>query len=111
MCFGLTEVSVHEVIGADDSIGSIDVGSVCQVFAGAVVHSTGPGDGLDQVLVVCIPPAPPTDLRLAAAGDHSPSALVPGGQGRRGMGQSGEQTALCGKTTWSNADPFSIWSQ
>ena len=42
------------------------------------VGGAGLGDGLHQVLVVGVPPAPPAHLRLAAAGDHRPRVLVPG---------------------------------
>ena len=48
------------------------------MFAGAAVHGAGLGDGLDQVFVISVPPAPPADLRLAATGDHSTILLVPG---------------------------------
>lgn len=40
------------------------------------VQGTGFGDGRDQVLIIGIAPAPPADLRLAAAGDCSPVAQV-----------------------------------
>lgn len=47
------------------------------MLAGAAVHGAGFGDGLDQVLVVGVPPAPPADFWLTAAGDHGPGAQVP----------------------------------
>lgn len=54
-----------------------DVVAVGDVFAGAAIDSARLGDGLDQVLIVSIPPAPPADLWLATASDHSPRGLVP----------------------------------
>lgn len=51
------------------------------MFAAAAVHGAGLGDGLHQVLVVGIPPSPPADFWLAAAGDHSTGALVPAWEG------------------------------
>lgn len=44
---------------------------------GSSIHLTGLGDGCYQVLIVCVSPAPPADLRLAATGDHCPVLLVP----------------------------------
>lgn len=38
------------------------------------VQGTGFSNGCDQVLVISIAPAPPADLRLAAAGNGSPVA-------------------------------------
>lgn len=46
-------------------------------LAAGAVDGAGLGDGLDQVLIVCVPPAPPADLRLATAGDHGTAAMVP----------------------------------
>ena len=45
------------------------------------VHLAGLGDGGHQVLVLRVPPAPPADLWLAAAGDDRPVLLVPVGGG------------------------------
>lgn len=53
------------------------------MFAAAAVHGAGLGDGLHQVLVVGIPPSPPADFWLAAAGDHSAGALVPAWGGEK----------------------------
>lgn len=72
----LTEVCVGQVV-------AVGVAPVGEVFPGASVHGAGLGDGLDQVLVVGVPPAPPADLGLAAAGDDGPRRLVPGGGGER----------------------------
>lgn len=66
----LTKVSVRQV-------RAVSVAAIGKVFAGGAVHGAGLGDGLDQVLVVGIPPAPPADFWLTAAGDHSPCGLVP----------------------------------
>ena len=66
----LTKVSIRQVV-------AVGVAAVGKVFAGAAVHGAGLGDGLDQVLIICVPPAPPADLWLAAAGNHSSRGLVP----------------------------------
>lgn len=66
----LTEVCVGQVV-------AVAVASVGEMFSGAAVDGARLGNGLDQVFVVCIPPAPPTHLRLAAAGDDRPRGLVP----------------------------------
>lgn len=72
----LTKVGIRQV-------RAVGVAAVGEVFVGAAVHSAGLGDGLDQVLIVCVPPAPPADLWLAAAGNHSPRGLVPIGGATR----------------------------
>lgn len=74
--WALTKVSVRQV----RAVGVVAVG---KVFAGAAVHGARLGDGLDQVLIVGVPPAPPADLWLATAGDHSPCGLVPTWRGDR----------------------------
>lgn len=68
--WALTKVSIRQV-------GAVGVAAVGKVFAGAAVHGARLGYGLDQVLVVRVPPAPPADLWLAAARNHSPRGLVP----------------------------------
>lgn len=54
-----------------------DVVAVGDVFAGAAIDSARLGNGLDQVLIVSVSPAPPADLWLATACDHGPRGLVP----------------------------------
>lgn len=66
----LTEVCVGQVV-------AVGVAPVGEVLSGAAVHRARLGDGLDEVLVVRVPPAPPAHLRLAAAGDDGPRGLVP----------------------------------
>jgi len=44
---------------------------------GSGVHLTGLSDGRHQVLVIRIPPAPPTNLRLAATCNHCAVPLMP----------------------------------
>ncbi len=58
---------------------ALSAGRCSAVSFGA--HLTGLGDGRHQVFIICVPPAPPADLRLAAAGDHCPVLLVPEIQG------------------------------
>lgn len=45
--------------------------------SGSWIQHAGFGDGCDQVLVLSVPPAPPTDFRLTAACYHSAILLVP----------------------------------
>lgn len=65
-------------------------------------HLTGLGDGCHQVLIICVPPAPPADLRLAATGDHCPVLLVPGIQGYRVSKQTNRSEYQKGKCSCAN---------
>lgn len=73
----LTEVHIREVGSVGVLAGERAVG---EAFTGAAVHGTGSGYGLHQVLIICVPPAPPAYFRLTAASNHCPCALVPGGK-------------------------------
>ena len=75
MSSGFTEVRIGQR-------GAVAVAAVGLMLAADAVHSACLGDGLHQVLVVCIPPAPPAHLRLAAASDHRPRGHVPGDPSR-----------------------------
>lgn len=46
------------------------------MFNSCRVHGAGFSDGLHQVLIVCIPPAPPAHLGLPTPTDHSTCALM-----------------------------------
>lgn len=67
----LTEVSVTCLTGITIPSAEGASSSPCPR-----VQGTGFSDGRDQVLIISIAPAPPADLRLAAAGDGCPIAQV-----------------------------------
>lgn len=82
MCVGVCSMSVSSADRALTKVcirqdWAVGVAAIVEVFVGAAVHSAGFGNGLDQVLIISIPPAPPADLWLAASGNHSPCAQVP----------------------------------
>lgn len=68
--WALTEVCVRQVV-------AIGVASIGVMFLGAAVHGARLSDGLDEVFVICIPPAPPAHLWLPTTGNHCPRCLVP----------------------------------
>ena len=77
----LTKVAVRAVWAFPSGLAA---GQGLTSEPGPGVHETGLSDGCYQVLVLCVPPAPPADLWLAAASDHRPVPLVPGRTVRRG---------------------------
>lgn len=71
----LTELHIREVSCTGEVPGTVPSRRLAATGSG--VGGTSFGYGLHQVLIVGIPPAPPADLWLSAAGNDGSVALVP----------------------------------
>lgn len=95
----LTKLHIREVSCTGEVSGTVPSRRLAATGSG--VRGTSSGYRLHQVLIVSVPPAPPADLWLSAAGNDGSVALVPAQGTRRQLYP----------TPWPHSDTLSSYKK